>query len=76
MSAARVYHLTALAQIWPESRRQSYGAAAVDSVGSSARVAGGIGATYNTQDSDGIDRKWTDVRFASRESLVNSPFQE
>ena len=64
MSAARVYHLAALAQIWPESRRQSYGAAAVDSVGSSARVAGGIGATYNTQDSDGIDRKWTDVRFA------------
>jgi hypothetical protein len=64
MSAARVYHLTALAQIWPESGRQSYGAAAVDSVGSSARVAGGIGATYNTQDTDGIDRKWTDVRFA------------
>jgi hypothetical protein len=64
MSAARVYHLAALAQIWPESRRQSYGAAAVDSVGSSARVAGGIGATYNTQDSDGIDRKWTDIRFA------------
>ena len=64
MSAARVYHLAALAQIWPESGRQSYGAAAVDSVGSSARVAGGIGATYNTQDTDGIDRKWTDVRFA------------
>jgi len=64
MSAARVYHLAALAQIWPESRRQSYGAAAVDSVGSSARVAGGIGATYNTQDTNGIDRKWTDVRFA------------
>ncbi len=64
MSASRVYHLTALAQIWPESRRQSYGAAAVDSVGSSARVAGGIGATYNTQDTDGIARKWTDVRFA------------
>ena len=27
MSAARVYHLTALADIWPESKRQSYGAA-------------------------------------------------
>jgi hypothetical protein len=64
MSAARVYHLAALAQIWPESKRQSYGAAAVDSVGSSARVAGGLGATYNTQDADGIDRKWTDIRFA------------
>src|SRR5450432_2401450 len=64
MSAARVYHLAALAQIWPESRRQSYGGAAVDSVGSSARVAGGVGATYNTQDTDGINRRWTDVRFA------------
>ena len=64
MSIARFYHLSALAQIWPESRRQSYGAAAVDSVGSSARVAGGVGATYNTQDTDGINRRWTDVRFA------------
>ena len=64
MSASRVYHLTALAQIWPESNRQSYGAAAVDSVGSSTRVGGGLGATYNTQDSDGIARKWTDIRFA------------
>ena len=71
MSAARVYHLSALAQIWPESRRQSYGAAAVDSVGSSARVAGGLGATYNTQDTDGINRKWTDVRFA-----LSYPFSE
>jgi hypothetical protein len=64
MSIARVYHLSALAQIWPESGRQSYGAAAVDSVGSSARLAGGVGATYNTQDTDGIDRRWTDIRFA------------
>ncbi|HEY8946768.1 MAG TPA: hypothetical protein VIM73_21140 [Polyangiaceae bacterium] len=64
MSASRVYHLTAFAQIWPESNRQSYGAAAVDSVGSSTRVGGGLGATYNTQDTDGIDRKWTDIRFA------------
>jgi hypothetical protein len=64
MSSSRVYHLNALAQIWPEARRQSYGLAAVDSVGSSARVAGGLGATYNTQDTDGIARKWTDVRFA------------
>ena len=64
MSVSRVYHLTALAQIWPESGRQSYGAAAVDSVGSSSRLAGGIGATYNTQDTDGINRRWTDIRFA------------
>jgi len=71
MSMSRVYHLTALAQIWPESGRQSYGAAAVDSVGSSARVAGGVGATYNTQDTDGINRKWTDIRFA-----MSYPFSE
>lgn len=64
MSASRVYHLGAIAQIWPESKRQSYGAAAVDSVGSSAKVAGGLGATYNLQDTDGINRRWTDVRFA------------
>lgn len=64
MSVSRVYHLTALAQIWPESGRQSYGAAAVDSIGSSSRLAGGVGATYNTQDTDGINRRWTDIRFA------------
>src|SRR6478735_2701145 len=62
MSAARVYHLAALAQIWPEPNRQSYGLAAVDSVGSSARIGGGIGATYNTQDTNGINRNWTDIR--------------
>ena len=62
MSAARVYHLAALAQVWPEPGRQSYGVAAVDSVGSSARVGGGIGATYNTQDTNGINRNWTDIR--------------
>ena len=64
MSVSRVYHLSALAQIWPESGRQSYGAAAVDSVGSSSRLGGGVGATYNTQDTDGINRRWTDIRFA------------
>src|SRR5688572_17142316 len=55
LTAARVYHLGAFAQIVPEARRQSYGAAAVDSLVSSARVAGGLGATYNFQDIDGID---------------------
>jgi opacity protein-like surface antigen len=64
LAATRVYHLGAFAQIWPEASRQSYGAAAVDSVVSSTRIAGGVGATYNIQDTDGINRKWTDVRFA------------
>jgi hypothetical protein len=71
MSAARVYHLAALAQIWPEPNRQSYGLAAVDSVGSSARIGGGIGATYNTQDTNGINRNWTDIRGA-----ISYPFSE
>jgi len=71
MSMSRVYHLSALAQIWPEPNRQSYGIAAVDSVGSSARVGGGIGATYNTQDTNGINRNWTDIRGA-----VSYPFSD
>lgn len=64
MVASRIYHLGAFAQIWPEARRQSYGAVAVDSFGSSTRLAGGFAATYNLQDPDGVDRKWTDVRAA------------
>jgi opacity protein-like surface antigen len=64
MVASRLYHLGAFAQIWPEAKRQSYGAAAVDSIVSASRLAGGLGATYNLQDPDGVDRKWTDLRFA------------
>jgi hypothetical protein len=64
LTASRVYHLGAFANVVPEARRQSYGAAAVDSLVSSARVAGGVGATYNFQDTEGIDRRWTDLRFA------------
>jgi opacity protein-like surface antigen len=64
MAAARVYHMGAFAQIWPEASRQGYGAAAVDSVVSGAKVAGGVGGTFNLQDTDGINRPWTDVRFA------------
>lgn len=64
IAVERVYHLGAFAQIWPEARRQSYGLGAVDSIGSSSRVAGAAAVTYNFQDPDGIDRKWTDARFA------------
>jgi hypothetical protein len=64
MAATRIYHLGALAQIWPEARRQSYGAGAVDSIVSSLRLAGGLGATWNLQDPDGIKRQWVDLRFA------------
>jgi opacity protein-like surface antigen len=64
MAASRVYHIGGMAQIWPEARRQSYGVGAMDSFGSKYQLAGGIAGTYNTQDSDGIARRWTDLRFA------------
>jgi hypothetical protein len=64
MATSRVYHAAALVQIWPEASRQSYGLAAVDSVGSSSRVTGGLGATWTRQDPDGVDRTATDLRFA------------
>ena len=62
IALTRVYHLQGLAQIWPEAKRQSYGASAVDSV--TGRLAGAIGAHYGVLDPDGVDRKWTDVRVA------------
>lgn len=64
MAATRVYHLGLLAQIWPEARRQSYGAGIVDSVVSRTHLAGGLGGTFNVQDPDGLQRKSTDLRFA------------
>ena len=64
MATSQVYHVGALVSIWPEANRQTYGVAAIDSIGSSTHLAGGLGATYNRQDPDGVDRVWTDVRFA------------
>ena len=62
IALTRVYHLQGLAQIWPEARRQTYGASAVDSV--TGRLAGAAGAHYGVLDPDGVDRKWTDIRVA------------
>lgn len=64
MAATRVYHIGAFAQIWPQANRQSYGAAIVDSIVSSAKLAGGLGGSYTRQDPDGVDRTAIDVRFA------------
>lgn len=64
IATERVYHLGGFAQIWPEAGRQSYGLAAADSVSSSSHLAGAMGATYNFEDPDGVDRQWTDVRLA------------
>lgn len=60
MAVTRVYHLGAFAQIWPEAHRQSYGAAAVDSV--TSRISGGLAGNYTIQDPDGLKRTATDVR--------------
>jgi opacity protein-like surface antigen len=64
MASQRVYHLGALAAIWPEAQRQSYGASAVDSIVSSSRLAGGLGGVLTFQDPNGIERTAKDARFA------------
>ena len=74
LAATRVYHIGAFAGIWPEGARQAYGAAAVDSVVSSTKIAGGVGATYNVQDADGINRRWTDIRFALAYPIADQLF--
>jgi opacity protein-like surface antigen len=74
MARSRVYHAAALVQIWPEASRQSYGVGAVDSVGSSSRVAGGVGATWTRQDPDGVDRTASDLRFALAYPLSDRVF--
>lgn len=63
LAAAQVYHVGAMAQIYPESRRQSYGGAIVDSLISSTGLAGGLGGVWTLQDPDGIGREWLDLRF-------------
>lgn len=74
MAASRVYHAAALLQIWPEASRQTYGVGAVDSVGSSSRIAGGLGATWSRQDPDGVDRTSSDLRFAFAYPLSDKLF--
>jgi opacity protein-like surface antigen len=64
MAATRIYHVGALAQIWPEPKRQSYGGGAVDSIVSSTRLAGGLGGTWTLQDPERLERRATDLRFA------------
>jgi len=62
IALTRVYHLQALAQIWPEARKQGYSLGAVDSV--SGPIAGSVAGQYGVLDPDGVRRKWTDVRLA------------
>jgi hypothetical protein len=72
MALTRVYHVSAFAQIWPQASRQSYGAAAVDSIVSSTGLAGGIGGTWNQQDPDGIDRQYNDIRLGLAMPFANT----
>lgn len=62
MAATRVYHLGGHVQFWPQANRQSYAAAAVDSIVSRSHLAGGVGLAYTRQDPDGLDRAALDVR--------------
>lgn len=64
MSLARVYHIEGLAAFQPESSRQTYGLAIVDSVLNTSHIAGGLGGTWSTFDPNGLDRSWADVRGA------------
>ena len=71
MASSRVYHVAALASIWPEANRQTFGAAVVDSSTSSTRLAGGFAAFWTTQDHNGINRLASDLRLA-----LAMPFSE
>jgi len=71
MASSRVYHVGALASIWPEANRQTFGAAIVDSSTSSTRLAGGLAALWTIQDHNGIDRLASDLRLS-----LAMPFSE
>jgi opacity protein-like surface antigen len=64
MAASRIYHVGALASIWPEAGRQSYGAVAVDSSTSSTSLTAGLAAAWTQQDNNGLKRRGTDLRLA------------
>jgi len=62
LAQAQVYHVGALAGIWPEAKKQSYGVGAMDSV--TSRLAAGLGFVWSDQDPDGIKRQSQDLRLA------------
>lgn len=63
LTSARVYHLEALAAFSPQARRQSYGAAIVDSA--TNRLAAGLAGTWSMVDPDGVRRTWFDLRIGA-----------
>jgi hypothetical protein len=64
MALARVYHLEGLAAFSPESQRQTYGLAIVDSVINTAHLSGGVAGAWSEIDPGGLHRTWTDIRAA------------
>ncbi len=60
IGASQVYHVGALAAIWPEASRQTYGAGAVDSI--TTRLAAGVGFAWTDQDPSGVKRRSSDLR--------------
>lgn len=60
MVETRVYHIQAIAQVTPETGRQVYGGAIVDSV--TGRLAGGVSVLGGFMDKDGLNRSSLDVR--------------
>lgn len=62
MPFSRVYHAEAMASWSPEARRQSYGAAIVDST--TSRLHGGVGGQWIQVDPDGVRRRALDLRLA------------
>jgi hypothetical protein len=62
MALARVYHIEAFGAFSPESQRQTYGGAVVDSVLNTSQLAGGLAGSWSQIDPSGIHRTWTDVR--------------
>jgi len=85
LAASRVYHFEGLFSFSPEANRQSYGGGIADSstnqlaarpAGTDAAngLAGGIGGTWSTMDSDGINRQWTDLRVALAYPVLSNLF--
>lgn len=62
MAESRLYHITAIAQITPETGRQVYGGSIVDSV--TGRLAGGLSVVGGFMDQDGINRSLIDARLS------------
>jgi len=60
LALTRIYHIEAIGEVTPETGRQVYGGALVDST--TNRLAGGTAVTGGFMDPSGTDRSWIDIR--------------